>query len=185
MKNNQVGFPKRCVQGQTPVSSHTQSAGSNKSSQNKKLLVEEHARRVQKMGEDAYAGPVSFCQLCCLYYIPSVSCYSWLPVSAGRGLTRKKVRSRRGPGGNTRSQKIYFTTSTAHFSGRNNTCRRRKDTERDRQGRWERRAGRGRAWLRNSREIYTLRNKAGEFSCNGNYNVVLRRLQSAVPTLAS
>lgn len=42
------------------------------------------------MGEDAYAEPVSFCQLCCLYYIPSVSCYSWLPVSAGRGLTRKK-----------------------------------------------------------------------------------------------
>lgn len=83
-------------------------------------------------------------------------------MSAGRGLTRKKVRSRRGPGGNTRSQKIYFTTSTARFSGRNNTCRRRKDTERDRQGRWERRAGRGRAWLRNSREIYTLRNKGME-----------------------
>lgn len=105
-----------------------QSAASNKSSWNKKLLLEvEKGRRAEKMGEDAYAGPLSFWELPCLYYIPSVSCYSSLPVSARGGLTRKKVRRRRGPGGNTRSQKIYFTPSTARFSGKNNAQRRRKD----------------------------------------------------------
>lgn len=41
------------------------------------------------MGEGATEG-LSLWELRSFYYIPSVSCYSSLPVSAGRSLTRKK-----------------------------------------------------------------------------------------------
>lgn len=50
-------------------------------------------------------------RLVCLYYIPWVSCYGSVPVSAERGLTKrvKEKEGERGPRGNTGSQKIYFT----------------------------------------------------------------------------
>ena len=34
-------------------------------------------------------------ELFCLYYVPSVSCYSLVPVSAERGLTKKKSKRER------------------------------------------------------------------------------------------
>lgn len=42
------------------------------------------------MGEGATEGPSLSGSFALFYYVPSVSCYSSLPVSAGRGLTRKK-----------------------------------------------------------------------------------------------
>lgn len=49
------------------------------------------------MGEDVDQGGLSLPgKLLCLYYIPSVSCYSLVPALAQRGLTKKKKKSREG-----------------------------------------------------------------------------------------
>lgn len=46
-----------------------------------------------EVGEDRVSEGLSLLgELFCLYYIPSVSCYSSVPVSAERGLTKKKVK---------------------------------------------------------------------------------------------
>lgn len=48
------------------------------------------------MGEDVDQGGLSLPgKLLCLYYIPSVSCYSLVPALAQRGLTKKKKKKSR------------------------------------------------------------------------------------------
>lgn len=110
-------------------------------------------------------GPFSFWELRS-FLLCSICIVLQLAARVGRErLNQKKVRRWRGPGGNTRSQKIYFSPSTTCFPGRNNTCR-RKDMERDRQGQVGEEGWEGRAWMTYYRETYTLRNKAGEFKRN-------------------
>ena len=88
-------------------------------------------------------------ELFCLYYVPSVSCYSLVPVSAERGLTKKKSKRERerGPAGNTGSQKIYFTPVQEPVFQARTIHPAEKEMERDRQGqvggRRERERGRG------------------------------------------
>lgn len=83
-------------------------------------------------------------KLFCLYYIPSVSCYSLVPALAQRGLTKKKEAKRgRGPGGNTRSQKIYFTPVQKPVFQARTMDWVKKEMKQDRQGQV---GGGGRGW---------------------------------------
>lgn len=127
-KNNQAGFRNHAFKDER-LSAQRLNLQEATRAETKSCLLKKKARRTQRLGEDA--GPFSFYELCCLYYVPSVSCYSWLPVSAGRGLSRKS-----GDGGAQEGIPGHktFTSFTARIPGRNNACRRRKDTEGDRQG---------------------------------------------------
>lgn len=158
-------FLKWCVQGQMLVYSRTQSARNNKSSWNKKLLVEEErVRTAQKMGEDVYGGPFSFWELRCLYYIPSVSCYSSLPASPGRGLTRKKSGDREAQEGIPGHKRFTSPRPQPVFQPRTIHEEEEKIWSKIGSARWGRRGEKGWAWMTYEREIYTLRNKAVEFS---------------------
>lgn len=71
-------------------------------------------------------------ELFCLYYIPSVSRYSSVPVSAERGLTKKSKREREREGERP-SREYQVTKDLLHpcpetsFSSKNNTSSRKRN----------------------------------------------------------
>lgn len=68
-------------------------------------------------------------ELFCLYYVPSVSCYSLVPVSAERGLTKKKSkRERERPSREYRVTKdLLHPCPGTSFSSKNNASSRKRN----------------------------------------------------------
>ncbi len=86
------------------------------------------------MGEDGGSEGLSLLrELFCLYYIPSVSCYSLVPVSAERGLTkrvkeREREKERERPGREYQVTKdLLHPCPETSFSSKNNTFTRKRN----------------------------------------------------------
>lgn len=110
-------------------------------------------------------GPLSFWELCSFYYIPSVSCYSSLPVPAGRSLTRKKSGDREAREGIPGHKRFTSPQPQPVFQAR--TIHVGEEKIWNEIGRPGGGGGvRGGAWMTYNRELYTLRNKAGNFKRN-------------------
>lgn len=122
---------------QKPLWSVTQSRGSHKAADTKALLFmkkaweEGAARQEHRDGGGQGSGGLSLSgKLLCLYYIPSVSCYSVVPVSAERGLTKKSQERERPRREYQVTKDLLHPCPETSFSSKNNVLSRNRNEAR-------------------------------------------------------